>query len=118
MKTILISLAAVTPLVFGAPAPQTWLNGISNFLTNTFGSSGNAGEVDDYENAPYRVIQKYDGYEERFYPSRMWVCTRSGGRNGGFMKLFGYISGENSRSKINIQYCNQMTTNKCSRAKD
>ena len=35
------------------------------------------------------------GYEERFYPSNMWVCTRS----GGFMNLFRYISGDNTRSK-------------------
>ena len=35
------------------------------------------------------------GYEERFYPSRLWVCTRS----GSFMDLFRYISGANSRSQ-------------------
>merc|ERR1719483_680418 len=35
---------------------------------------------------------KYDGFEERYYPSVKWVCTQS----GGFMSLFGYISGRNS----------------------
>merc|ERR1711953_1035571 len=30
-----------------------------------------------------------------FYPSNMWVCTRS----GGFMNLFRYISGDNTRNQ-------------------
>jgi len=100
MKGIFITLSAIAQLTAAAPAPQgsSILNGISNFLTSTFGGGGNAGEVDDYENAPYSVIAQYEGYEERSYPSRMWVCTRSGGSNSGFMKLFRYISGENSRS--------------------
>ena len=46
-------------------------------------------------------ICHYQGYEERFYPSRLWVCTRSSSNNGGFMKLFRYISGANARSEIN-----------------
>merc|ERR1712130_472607 len=77
-----------------------------------FTGGGNTGEVDDYENAPYTVIQKYDDYEERFYPSKMWVCTRNGGQNGGFMKLFGYISGENNRNqKIDMTVPVMMTYN-------
>ena len=35
------------------------------------------------------------GYEERFYPSKAWVCTRS----GGFRSLFRYISGDNDRGR-------------------
>jgi len=35
------------------------------------------------------------GYEERFYPSKAWVCTRS----GGFRSLFRYISGDNDRDQ-------------------
>jgi len=99
MKALLITVLSAGHLVQAAPAPQGLLNGISNFLTNTFGGGGNAGEVDDYENAPYNVIQTFDGYEERFYPSKMWVCTRGSGSNGGFMKLFRYISGANSRKQ-------------------
>merc|ERR1711872_250593 len=92
-------------------APQGFLNGLSNFLTSLTGG-GNTGEVDDYENAPYTVIQKYNDYEERFYPSKMWVCTRNGGQNGGFMKLFGYISGENNRNqKIDMTVPVMMTYN-------
>jgi len=45
------------------------------------------------ETAPYSVVQKFDGYEERYYPSVKWVCTRT----GGFNSLFRYISGTNSR---------------------
>merc|ERR1719300_726840 len=38
-------------------------------------------------------------FEERFYPGRIWVCTRNSGRRGGFWKLFGYISGDNNRNQ-------------------
>merc|ERR1712142_663366 len=79
----------------GVPVPQGLLNGISNLLTGVIGGGGNAGEVDSYQNAPYSVVQKFDGYEERFYPSAAWVCTRT----GGFQSLFRYISGANNRGK-------------------
>jgi len=82
-------------LVCAAPAPQGLLNGISNLLSSVVGGGGTTGEVDSYQNAPYTVVQKLDGYEERYYPSSKWVCTRT----GGFNSLFGYISGTNSRSK-------------------
>ena len=132
MRTFTASLV-VAGLALTQGRPQGILNGISNLLTSAFGG-GNSGEVDDYQNAPYEVIQKYDvrqkmsknftygyvklnqalfaqsfglnpichyqGYEERFYPSRLWVCTRSSSDNGGFMKLFRYISGANARSGI------------------
>merc|ERR1712142_203373 len=73
---------------------QGFLNGLSNHLTSAVGGEAR-GEVDGYENAPYQVVNSYDGYEERYYPSNMWVCTRS----GGFMNLFRYISGDNSRDQ-------------------
>eukprot|EP00091_Calanus_sinicus_P016219 TRINITY_DN3549_c0_g1_i7.p1 TRINITY_DN3549_c0_g1~~TRINITY_DN3549_c0_g1_i7.p1 ORF type:complete len:203 (-),score=62.46 TRINITY_DN3549_c0_g1_i7:37-645(-) len=76
-------------------APQGLLNGLSNLLTGWVGGDDNAGEVDSYQNAPYSVVQKFDGYEERYYPSVKWVCTRT----GGFNSLFGYISGTNSRNQ-------------------
>ena len=62
MKGIFITLSAIAQLTAAAPAPQgsSILNGISNFLTSTFGGGGNAGEVDDYENAPYSVIAQYE----------------------------------------------------------
>ena len=120
MRTFAASLV-VAGLALTQARPQGVLNGISNFLTSAFGGGGNAGEVDDYQNAPYEVIQTYDvsmsknirvvvtkslyqGYEERFYPSRLWVCTRSDSDNGGFMKLFRYISGANTRSEIKMAF--------------
>jgi len=32
-------------------------------------------DKDDYEQIPYKVIQKFDDYEERVYPSVRWACT-------------------------------------------
>merc|ERR1711990_434833 len=91
---VLLSLTSLTTI---SAAPQGGLfNSISNLLTSAVGG-GNTGEVDGYENAPYNVVNTYDGYEERFYPSKYWVCTRSG--RGGFMKLFRYISGDNSNNQ-------------------
>merc|ERR1712227_673340 len=107
MRGSILSILACIQVSQGAP--QGFLNGLSNFLTSLTGG-GNTGEVDDYENAPYTVIQKYDDYEERFYPSKMWVCTRNGGENGGFMKLFGYISGENNRNEKIEEMCFYMTS--------
>merc|ERR1712187_350484 len=94
MRSFLLLSAYITTI----SAQGGLLNGLSNLLTNVVGG-GATGEVDGYENAPYQVINRYDGYEERFYPSKMWVCTRSSSNNGGFMKLFGYISGDNSRNQ-------------------
>ena len=58
MRTFTASLV-VAGLALTQGRPQGILNGISNLLTSAFGG-GNTGEVDDYENAPYEVIQKYD----------------------------------------------------------
>jgi len=30
---------------------------------------------EDYEQIPYKVIQIFDDYEERVYPSVRWACT-------------------------------------------
>merc|ERR1712024_88736 len=98
MRTFTAGLV-VAGLALTQGRPQGILNGISNLLTSAFGGGSNAGEVDDYQNSPYEVIREYDGFEERFYPSRLWVCTRSSSNNGGFMKLFRYISGDNSRNQ-------------------
>merc|ERR1712241_984558 len=87
-----ISLTAIS----AAPQGGGIIDAIANTLTSVVGG-GNTGEVAGYENAPYNVVNRYDGYEERFYPSKYWVCTRPG--RGGFMKLFRYISGDNSRNQ-------------------
>merc|ERR1711953_495891 len=87
-----ISLTAIS----AAPQGGGLMNTIANALTSVVGG-GNTGEVAGYENAPYSVVNRYDGYEERFYPSKWWVCTRGG--RGGFMKLFRYISGDNSNNQ-------------------
>merc|ERR1711915_568191 len=98
MRGSILSILACASIQVSQGAPQGFLNGLSNFLTSLTGGS-NTGEVDDYENAPYTVIQTFNDYEERFYPGRMWVCTRNGGQKGGFWKLFGYISGDNNRNQ-------------------
>merc|ERR1711990_856753 len=101
---VLLSMSLTTI----SAAPQGGLiSTLSNLLTSAVGG-GNTGEVDGYENAPYNVVNTYDGYEERFYPSKMWVCTRSG--RGGFMQLFGYISGDNTgNQKIDMTVPVMMT---------
>ena len=58
MRTFTASLF-VAGLSLSQARPQGILNGISNILTSAFGG-GNTGEVDDYQSAPYEVIQKYD----------------------------------------------------------
>ena len=64
----------------------------------------------------YQIVNTFvsDGekFEERQYGEDMWVCTRKpfttiDGDSGMFMKLFGYISGENvngNNSPITLCY--------------
>ena len=59
MRTFTVSLV-VAGLALTQARPQGILNGISNLLTSAFGGGRTAGEVDDYQNAPYEVIQEYD----------------------------------------------------------
>jgi len=100
MKTERVLATLIPYITLATGAPQGLLNGLSNLLTGVIGGGRTTGEVDSYQNAPYSVVQKFDGYEERSYPSVMWVCTRT----GGFNSLFGYISGTNSRGKTtNLQ---------------
>ena len=54
----LATLALSISLTVGAP--QGLLNGLSNLLTGVVGGGGNAGEVDNYQNARYSVVQKFD----------------------------------------------------------
>ena len=60
-----------------------------------------------YESAEYTVIEAEGKYEVREYPDLTLVSTStnvdSQGRDGSFMKLFGYISGANeSQQKISM----------------
>ncbi len=52
-----------------------------------------------YESAEYSVVESAGAFEIRKYPDLVLVKTKmkpsSQGDDGGFMKLFGYISGEN-----------------------
>jgi len=79
-------------------APQNPLQSLVSGLGSLLGGNGRAGEVDKYQGAPYTVVSRFQGYEERRYPSQYWVCTRGTG-GGMFPRLFSYISGENSRNQ-------------------
>lgn len=52
-----------------------------------------------YESAEYTVLESDDSFEIREYPDLMMATTdmkqESQGNDGSFMRLFGYISGEN-----------------------
>ena len=60
-----------------------------------------------YESAKYKVIESDGNYEIREYPDLMLASTTTKidaqGRDGSFMRLFGYISGANeSKQKISM----------------
>lgn len=53
-----------------------------------------------YESAPYRVVRVVDGLELRDYPRLEVAETRMGdGANGGFGRLFRYITGNNAQER-------------------
>ena len=83
MRTFTASLI-VAGLALTQGRPQGILNGISNLLTNAFGSGGNSGEVDDYQNAPYEVIQAYDVRPKNIWYVELYQAL--------FARLFGLIS--------------------------
>jgi hypothetical protein len=61
----------------------------------------------DYESAEYKVIESEGKFEVREYPELMLASTQTQldhqGRDGSFMKLFGYISGSNeAKQKISM----------------
>jgi hypothetical protein len=49
-----------------------------------------------YESAPYKVIRGDGPFEVRDYPALVLVETVGNGSDGSFMRLFHYISGQNS----------------------
>jgi len=56
-----------------SPAPQ--FGGLKSLVKSLTGDD-KPGEVNgDYEQVPYTVLAKYNGYEERNYPSVNYACT-------------------------------------------
>merc|ERR1711988_944378 len=101
-------LATATALVLVAsvaPAPQ--FDGLKS-LVNSLTGDDKPGEVNgDYEQVPYEVLAKYNGYEERRYPSANYACTwmtnkkswKDRPQSKMFMKLFRYLAGVNKESQ-------------------
>jgi hypothetical protein len=52
-----------------------------------------------YEEPEYKTIFQLDQFEVRFYEERLVVQTKYANQNGGFRKLFNYISGSNKNSE-------------------
>ena len=56
-----------------------------------------------YESAPYKTVKKSGRFEVREYPDLVLVETSGNGSDGSFMRLFHYISGQNSaKEKISM----------------
>merc|ERR1712203_181415 len=67
-------LISVSVLVASAVAAPQW-DGLKSLVKNLSGDD-KPGEVNgDYEQVPYEVLAKANGYEERKYPSVMYACT-------------------------------------------
>ena len=64
--------------------------GISLFTTNS---------IMAYEEADYETVHQTEQFDVRFYEDRLVVQTSYGDQNGGFRKLFNYISGSNDSSE-------------------
>merc|ERR1712228_88268 len=69
-----LTTAVVLVLVASvSPAPQ--FSGLKSLVKSLTGDD-KPGEVNgDYEQVPYEVLGKFNGYEERRYPSVMYACT-------------------------------------------
>ena len=52
-----------------------------------------------YEEASYQVVQKFENFEIRSYQERYVIQVRYNNEDGGFQKLFNYISGKNQKSE-------------------
>ncbi|KAK7082081.1 hypothetical protein SK128_022096 [Halocaridina rubra] len=69
-------------------------------LFNVFTSS-----LGTQEEVAYKIVYEGEGFEERVYPSKKWLCTRQkGGYSEGdqmdvFLRLFSYLGGENSQKR-------------------
>ena len=73
--------------------------GLFTFMGLAWNVTARAG----YESAQYEVIEKDGNIEIRKYPDLMLASTKSisdsQGRDGSFMRLFGYISGANASAQ-------------------
>ena len=58
-----------------------------------------ATSVHAYEEPEFESVLKSDQFEVRFYEERLVVQTKYANQNGGFRKLFNYISGSNKNSE-------------------
>jgi len=52
-----------------------------------------------YEEPKYEIVYQADEIEVRYYDERLVVQTKYGDQDGGFRKLFNYISGSNKDSE-------------------
>ena len=52
-----------------------------------------------YEEADYETVYQTEQFDVRFYGERLVVQTSYGDQDGGFRKLFNYISGSNDSSE-------------------
>merc|ERR1712203_544647 len=67
-------LISVSVLGASAVSAPQW-DGLKSLVKNLSGDD-KPGEVNgDYEQVPYEVLAKANGYEERKYPSVMYACT-------------------------------------------
>merc|ERR1712045_141295 len=120
--------AVVLVLVASVSSAPQW-SGLKS-LVKTLSGDDKPGEVNgDYEQIPYEVVAKFNGYEERIYPSVMYACTemtydapddeeseewsleraikwmtnkkswKDRPQSKMFMKLFRYIAGVNKESQ-------------------
>merc|ERR1712115_143797 len=121
-------LISVSVLVASAVAAPQW-DGLKSLVKNLSGDDKPREVNGDYEQVPYQVVAKYNGYEERKYPSVMYACTemtydtpddeegaewslekvmkwmtnkkswKEKPQSKMFMKLFRYIAGVNKESQ-------------------
>tara|TARA_B100000927_G_scaffold46917_1_gene34133 strand:+ start:785 stop:1300 length:516 start_codon:yes stop_codon:yes gene_type:complete len=52
-----------------------------------------------YEESSYQVIKKFENFEIRSYQERYVIQVRYNNDDGGFQRLFNYISGKNQKSE-------------------
>merc|ERR1712198_220108 len=102
MRTLSVILCLVSSVTL---APQ-WANNLKSLVGELSGDE-EAGEVNgDYEQVPYEVIQKFEGYEERRYPSVNFACTEleytpdlESSSSWSLEKVLRYIAGVNKQQQ-------------------
>merc|ERR1712215_202308 len=71
MKSALI-VSLVLSAACGAPQLQKFKDLLAGLVGDE--KAEKVGDK-DYEGVPYTVVQKYEDFEERLYPSVVWACT-------------------------------------------